>query len=198
MRSEIETKYSAAQSELANYDHDLHVLSIRLHQAKLEQASAEKAYQSFADEIENWREQRDAQLLAREKQVSDIRIEKSIVDVQEKGANFSHLVRQGTESEQFSSASDTMSKRTLQEGMLQMKRLTQQESAASISACYNACVDRTQQFIEEEESMKQRIADCKKQKEALSKTLEMLKYGGDDSDSNADGEIKARTSKIER
>jgi uncharacterized alpha/beta hydrolase family protein len=46
--------------------------------------------------------------------------------------------------------------------------------------------------------MKQKIAECKKQKEVLSKTLEMLKYGGDDSDSNADGEIKARTSKIER
>jgi hypothetical protein len=198
MRSEIESKFSAAQSELAHYDHDLHVLSIRLHQAKLEQASAEKAYQSFADEIENWREQRDAQLLARDKQVSDIRKEKNTEDVEESSANITHLVRQGSDSERFSSTSDTISKRTLQEGMLQMKRLTQQESAASISACYNACIERTQQFIEEEESMKHRIAECKMQKDVLSKTLEMLKYGGDDSDSNADGEIKTRTSKIER
>jgi hypothetical protein len=197
MRIEVETKFTAEQSQLVHYDHDLHVLSIRLHQAKLEQSSAEKVYQSFAEEIEKWREQRDAQLVARKKQVSDIRKEQNGVEVQGNSVDNSQLIRQGSESD-FSNASDAISKRTLQEGMLQMKRLTQQESAASISACYNACIERTQQFIEEEESMKQRIVDCKKQKEVLSKTLELLKYGGDDSDSNADGEIKTRTSKIER
>ena len=84
---------------------------------------------------------------------------------------------------------------SLHEGMLQMKRLTQQESAVSIAASYNLCIERTQMFREEEESMKQRIVDCNNQKNALSKTLELLKYGGDELDSHADLQIKAQTAK---
>jgi hypothetical protein len=82
--------------------------------------------------------------------------------------------------------------------MLQMKRLTQQETAESIAACYNNCIERTQMFHEEEEVMKNRIANCKVQKETLSKQLEILKYGGDDMDADADVQIKARTKKIEK
>jgi hypothetical protein len=196
-RVDVESKYSAAQSELAHYDHDLHVMSIRLHQAKLEQAAAEKAYNSFAEEISNWRKQRDSQMASRSKQVSDMRLECISASQQVEGnPGLSSAIH--SEAESFASVSDSQSKRSLQDGMLQMKRLTQQESALSIAASYNNCIERTQMFLEEEENTKQRIADCKSQKEMLSRKLELLKYGGDDSDANADQIIRGRTAKLEK
>jgi hypothetical protein len=196
-RADVETKFNSAQAELAHYDHDLHVLSIRLHQAKLEQSASEKAHAIFAEDISNWREQRDAQMAARSKQVSDMRLESIAVSKQEDGA-VHHAGLQRSDTEFFTNTGDSVSKRSLQEGMLQMKRLTQQESAASIAACYNNSIERTAMFLQEEEATKKRIADCKVQKEMLSKTLEMLKYGGDDTDANADQIIKTRTAKLEK
>ncbi len=196
-RVDVESKYSAAQSELVHYDHDLHVLSIRLHQAKLEQAAAEKACNSFAEEISNWRKQRDSQMASRSKQVSDMRLESLSVAQQVEGTpGHSNLLT--SEVESVNSVSESLSKRSLQDGMLQMKRLTQQESALSIAASYNSCIERTQMFLEEEEATKQRIAECKSQKEMLFQKLQMLKYGGDDSDANADQMIKGRTAKLEK
>jgi hypothetical protein len=185
MKQEVASKSDAAQAELRHYNHDLHVLSIRLHQAKLEQAASEKALQIFSAEIASWREQREAQLAARNKQVSSFRMENSNTS-------------KNSDTEHVSIGSDALSKRSLQDGMLQMKRLTQQETAESIAACYNNCIERTQMFHEEEEVMKNRIANCKVQKETLSKQLEILKYGGDDMDADADVQIKARTKKIEK
>jgi hypothetical protein len=193
-RADVETKSSAIQSELAHYDHDLHVLSIRLHQAKLEQAAAEKAHQSFSEEIEAWRSSLDAQLTSRSKIVSEIKLENNSV-AKKTDTNSSISASEISDTRSTASVSDAISKMSLHEGMLQMKRLTQQESAVSIAASYNLCIERTQMFREEEESMKQRILDCNNQKNALSKTLELLKYGGDELDSHADLQIKAQTAK---
>lgn len=194
-RVDVETKSSAVQSELAHYDHDLHVLSIRLQQAKLEQAAAEKAYQLFADEIEAWRISRDAQLSSRSKIVSELKMESTAAAKKPDSCDNSIAASEVSENRSSSCVSDAISKMSLQEGMLQMKRLTQQESALSIAASYNLCIERTQTFREEEEKMKQRIVECNNQKLALSKTLEMLKYGGDESDSQADMQIRAQTAK---
>lgn len=193
-RSDVETKTSIVQSELAHYDHDMHVLSIRLHQAKLEQTAAEKAFQSFSDEIEAWRSSRDAQLSARSKIVADIRAQSAVPKILEDGSSV--VNSDVSEADSSSNVIDMMSKRSLQEGMLQMKRLTQQESAVSIAASYNYCIERTQMFLEEQENVKQRIIECNNQKQTLSKTLELLKYGGDESDSHADIRIKAQTAKV--
>jgi len=196
---DVEAKISTLQSELSHYQHDLHVMSIRLHQAKLEQSASEKFYQSFATEISDWREQRNAQLSARSKQVSDIRRETAVSKQSDGAANLLSGPHSELEPVSTSStATDVISKRTLQEGMLQMKRLTQQETPQAIVASYTNCIERTQMFLEEQENMKQRISDGKLQQQKLSKELELLKYGGDDMDVNADLLLKTQTAKTER
>lgn len=198
LKVDVEAKITTMQSELSHYDHDLHVMSIRLHQAKLEQTASEKFYQSFAAEISDWREQRNAQLSARNKQVSDIRLEKSSAKQNTDGSLHHPNTDHSDLDPASSSSTEVMSKRSLQEGMLQMKRLTQQETAQAILASYTNCIERTQAFLEEQEHMKKRISEGNIQKEKLSKELELLKYGGDDMDANADLLLKTKTAKIER